>query len=106
MFVSDYIIYRPRFFNPIKPRNNKWTSRDKSKRRKLLLPRRNNTGPVDTAIQEITDEDGMLEDITIEPASAVKIVGSGDSGVTVVKIDTSGHKTKCHHTGGPSSHVH
>ena len=106
MFVSDDIIYCPRFFNPSKPRNNKWTSIDKSNRRKLLLPSRKNTGPVDTAIQEITDEDGMLEYITIESASTVKRVGSGDSGATVVAMDTLGHNTKCHYMGGPSSHVH
>ena len=42
--------------------------------------------PVDTVIQEITDEDGMLEDITIESASIVESLGSGDSGETVVAI--------------------
>ena len=66
MFVLDDIISRPRFFNPRKPRNKKSTSRKKSKRREIILPRRKKTGPVDTVIQEITDEDGMLEDITIE----------------------------------------
>ena len=57
MFVSDDIISSPIFLNPRKPK--------KSRRRKLLLPRRKNTGPVDTVIQQITDEDGMLEDITV-----------------------------------------
>ena len=56
--------------------------------------------------QEITDEDGMLEDITFESASTVESVGSGDSGEIIVEMDTSCHKTKRHHTGGPSAHVH
>ena len=47
------------------------TSRKKSKRRKVLLPRINNKGPVDTVIQEIIGEDGIVEDITIESASTV-----------------------------------
>ena len=59
MFVSDYIISHPRFFNPRKPRNKKLTSRNKSTRRKILLPRRNKMVPVDNVIQEITGEDGM-----------------------------------------------
>ena len=63
MFVSDDIISHPKFFNTRKPRNKDLTSRKKSKRRKLLLTMRNNTGPVDTGIQEITDEYGMIEDI-------------------------------------------
>ena len=65
MFVSDDIISCPRFFNPRKPRNKNFTSIKKSKRRKILLPRIKKMGPVDTAIQEITYEDGFLEDITI-----------------------------------------
>ena len=75
MFVSDYIIYRPRFFNPRQPSNKNLTSKKKSKMRKLLPTRRNKTGPVDTVIQEITDENGMLEDITIESARTVESVG-------------------------------
>ena len=47
----------------------------------------------------------MPEDITIESTSTVESVGSGDSGATVVAVDTSGHKTKRHHMGGPSAHV-
>ena len=54
MFVSDDIISCPRFFNPRKPRNKNLNPRKKSKRRKILLPRIKNMGPVDTAIQEIT----------------------------------------------------
>ena len=57
-------------------------------------------------IQEITDEDGMLEDITIELASTVESVGSEDSGATVVSMDNSGDNTKRHHMSGPSDHVH
>ena len=41
----------------------------------LLPPRIKNTVPVDTVIQEIADEDGMLEYITIKSASTVEIVG-------------------------------
>ena len=63
-------------------------------------------GPVDTAIQEITYEDGFLENITIESANTVESVGSGDSGATVVAMDNSGHKTKCHHMVGISTHMH
>ena len=43
--------------------------------RKLLPTRRKKTGPVDTVIQEITDEDGMLEDITIESDRTMESVG-------------------------------
>ena len=86
MFVSDDIISHSRFFNPKKPRNKKYTSRNKSNRRKLLLPKRKNMGPVDTLIQEITDEYGILEDITIESASTMESVGSGDSGETVAAM--------------------
>ena len=39
------------------------TSSKKSKRSKLLLPRKKKMGPVDTVIQEITDEDGNSGDI-------------------------------------------
>ena len=90
MFVSDDIISCPRFFNPRKPRNKNLTSRNKSMRRKIIIPRIKNMGPVDTAIQEITYEDGFLENITIESANTVESVGSGDSGATVVAMDTSG----------------
>ena len=48
----------------------------------------------------------MLEDVTIESAISMEIVGSGDSGSIVVKIDTSVHKTNIHHMGGTSDHVH
>ena len=48
----------------------------------------------------------MLEDITVESSRTVESVGSGDSGATVVSMDTSGHKNKSHHMGGPSSRVH
>ena len=106
MFVSDDVISRPGFFNPRKISNNNLTSRNKSNRRKLLLPRRRNTGPVDTVIHEITDEYGMLEDITIESASTLESVVSGDIGATVAEIDISGHNTKCRHMGGPSAHMH
>ena len=106
MFVSDDIISHSRFLNPRKPRNKKLTSRNKSNRRNLLLPKRKNMGPVDNFIQEITDEYGILDDITIESASTMGSVGSGDSGETVVAMENSGNKTKCHHMGGPSSHVH
>ena len=106
MFVSDDIIYRPRFFNPRKPSNNILTSRKNSKRRKLLIPRIKKKVPVDTVIQGITDVYCMLEDITIESDSTVESVGSGDIDTTVEAMDTSGHNTKCHHMGGPSSHVH
>ena len=68
------IISRPRFFDPRKPSNKNLNPRNNSKSRNLLLPRRNDTGPVDTVIQEITDEDGMLADITIESASTVERV--------------------------------
>ena len=71
LFVSDDIIYRSSFLNPMKLRNKKLTSRDNLIRGKLLLPRRKNTGSIDTVIQEITDEDGILEDITIESSSTV-----------------------------------
>ena len=64
------------------------------------------TGPVDTVIQEITDEDDMLEDITIEPDSTVESLGSEDIGVPVVENETSGNKTNSNHMVGPSSHVH
>ena len=60
MFVSDDIIYRPIFFNPRKPSNKNLNSINNSKSKNILLPRRNDTGTVDTVIQEITDEDGML----------------------------------------------
>ena len=48
----------------------------------------------------------MLEDITIESASTVESVGSGDSGIIVVSMDISGHKTKRNYMGGTSDHVH
>ena len=86
MFFSYYIISYTRFFHPGKPRNKKLASRNKSKRRNILPLRRKKMVPVDTVIQEITDEDGMLEDITIESASIVESLGSGDSGETVVAI--------------------
>ena len=57
-------------------------------------------------IQEITYEDGMLEDITIESDSIVENVGSVDSGATVVEMDISVHKIKRNNMGGPSAHVH
>ena len=82
--------FSPRVFNPRKPRNKNLTSRKKSKRRNIILPSRKNMGSVDTVIQEITYEDGMLEDITIESASTVESVGSGDSGTTVAAMETSG----------------
>ena len=56
-------------------------------------------------IQETSDEYGMLEDFTIEYAGTVESAGSGDSGVTVVEMDTSGNKTKRHHMDGPYAHV-
>ena len=56
-------------------------------------------------IQEITDENGMLEDITIESDSTVESVESGYSGATVVEMDTSGHKSRRHYMGGTSTHV-
>ena len=93
-------------FNIRKPRNKNLTSRNNSNRRKLLFPRRNNKAPVDTLIQEITDEYGMLEDFTIESASTVESVGSGDSGATVVEMDTLGHKNNSHNMGWPSVHFH
>ena len=105
MFVSADIISCPSFFNPRKPRNKNLTSRNKSKRRKLLLTRRKKTGPVDTVIKEIADEEGMLEDITVESASTVESVGSGDSGAIVVPMETSGHKAKCNHMGGTYAHL-
>ena len=71
MVVSYDIISCPRFFNTRKPRNKNLNSRKKSKRSKDLLPRRNNMGKVDSVIQEITDEDGMLKDITIESSSTL-----------------------------------
>ena len=89
----------------MKPRNKNFTSRKNSKKRKLLLPRINNTGPVDTVIQEITDEDGMLEDIKIEAVSTVESIGSGYIGATVVGMDTSGNNTNHHNMGGPSAHM-
>ena len=106
MFVSDDIIYCPRLFNPRKPRNKKSTSRNKSKRCKLILPRRNKTFPFDTVIQEITDEDGMLEDITIESASTVGSVVSGDIGAAVAAMENSGHRTNCNHMGGTYAYMH
>ena len=72
MFVLDDIILLPRFFNPRKPRNENLNPRKKPKMRKLLPPRRNKMGPVDTVIQEITDEDCMIEDITIKLSSTVE----------------------------------
>ena len=66
MFVSDDIISCPMFFNPRKPTNKNLTSINKSKRRKLILPRRKKMVPFDTTIQYITDEYGMIEDTTIE----------------------------------------
>ena len=33
-------------------------------------------------------------------------LGPGDSGTTVVEMDTSGYKTKRHHIGGTSANVH
>ena len=52
------------------------------------------------------DEDSMLEYITIESDSTVESAGSGYSGAKVVVTDTSGLKTKRHHIGGTSAHVH
>ena len=60
MFVSYDIIYCPICFNPIKPSNTNLNSRNNSKMRKIIIPRRKNRGPNDTVIQEITDEDGLL----------------------------------------------
>ena len=57
-------------------------------------------------IHEITDEDGILEDITIESYITVEIVGSVYSGATVPAMENSGHKTKRHNIGGNSDHVH
>ena len=71
MFVSDDIISCPRFFNTKKQRNSNLNSINNSKRRKIILSSRNKTGTVDTVIQKITDEYGMLEDITIESAITV-----------------------------------
>ena len=87
----NYVCFRlyyfsPRVFNPRKPRNKNLTSRKKSKRRNIILPSRKNMGSVDTVIQEITYEYGMLQDIAIESASIVESLGSGDSGETVVAI--------------------
>ena len=48
----------------------------------------------------------MLADITIESASTVENAGSWDSGTEVVEMENLGYKTKRHHMGGPSSHVH
>ena len=48
----------------------------------------------------------MLEDMTIESASTVESVESVYSGATVVEMNTLGHKTKRHHMGGTSTHVH
>ena len=55
MFVSDDIIYCPRFFNPRKPRNKNLSSRNKSNRRNILVPSKKKAGPIDTVIQVITD---------------------------------------------------
>ena len=66
MFVSYDIVYPLRFLYPRKPRNKDSNSINKSKGKKLLLPRINKTVPVDTVIQEMPDEDGMLEDFTIK----------------------------------------
>ena len=63
-------------------------------------------GPVDTVIQEIIDEYGMLKDITIESAITVESVGSGDIGEIGVEMDTSGHNTNRNHMSGPYAHVH
>ena len=49
----------------MKPRNKNFNSINKSMRRNIIPPRIKKTGKVDTVTQEITDEDGMLEDITI-----------------------------------------
>ena len=106
MLVPDDIIYRPRFFNPRKPKIKKLISRNKSNRMNLVLPRRKKTGSFNTAIQEKTNEDSVLKDITIESDSNVVSVGSGDSSTTVATMDTSFHNTKCHHMGGTSAHVH
>ena len=57
-------------------------------------------------IQEIADEDGMLEYITVELDSTLESVGSGDSGAIVEPMETTGHKAKCHHMGGNSANVH
>ena len=56
-------------------------------------------------IQEITDEDGMREYITIESSSTVEIVVSGDSGATVAAMVTTGHKTKRNRMVGTSAYV-
>ena len=64
------------FLNPRTARNKSLTSINNSNIREILVHRRNMTVPVDTVIQKITDEYGMLEDITIEISSTVEIVGS------------------------------
>ena len=64
------------FLNPRTARNKSLTSINNSNIREILVHRRNMTVPVDTVIQKITDEYGMLEDITIEISSTVQIVGS------------------------------
>ena len=48
----------------------------------------------------------MLEYIAIESVITVESVESGYIGTTVVAMDTSGHKIKCHNIGGTSTHVH
>ena len=88
MFVTFDNIPHPRFFNSSKPRNKKLTSRNNSKSRKLTLHMIMNTGPVYTVIQKINDEGGMLKDMTVESSSTVESVESGDSGKTVVAMDT------------------
>ena len=57
-------------------------------------------------IQEITDEDVMSEDMTVESASTAEITISVNSGATVVEMETSGHKIKHHHMDGPFANVH
>ena len=106
MFVSNNNIYCSRCPIRGKQQIKRLTSKNKSKRSKYILTIRNNMGLVDTVIQETTDADRMLEDITIESSSTVESVGSGDSGTTVLEMDISGHKTNCHHMGGTSAHVH
>ena len=74
MFFSDDIIACPRLFNPSEPSNKDFTSINKSNRGEILLTRRNIMGQVDTVIQYITDEDGIIEDITIESSITVESV--------------------------------
>ena len=105
-FVSRQCFPNTRFFNPSKPSNKNLTSINKSKRRNIILPRRKKTVAVDTVIQEITDEDGIIEDIAIESASTVESVLSGDSGATVVTMETLGHKTNIHHMDGNYARVY